>query len=105
MSETGTPLEEGKYVYCIIKSPKERDFGPIDEFVRENVFTRRIEDSDGCIADHGGKLLVVDSVHVARSFTNANGTEIPFLGALDNAVYVFALFQRRPRFTHLITSI
>jgi hypothetical protein len=29
MSETATPLEEGKYVYCIIKSPKERDFGPI----------------------------------------------------------------------------
>jgi Mg2+ and Co2+ transporter CorA len=29
MSESETVVEEGKYVYCIIKSPKPRDFGQI----------------------------------------------------------------------------
>lgn len=29
MNEEASVVEEGKYVYCIIKSPKERDFGPI----------------------------------------------------------------------------
>ena len=29
MNDELSVVEEGKYVYCIIKSPKERDFGQI----------------------------------------------------------------------------
>jgi hypothetical protein len=67
----------------------------VHQLVGEYVLPRRVVDPDGRVAHHGSEVLEVDGVDHVRIAADPDGTELPVLIALDDAVDVLAFVGGR----------